>query len=199
MDMKKVAKYDETTKAIQVVDLDSVDEDLNKRYDELKRVNGVDDLTIKDILDKPEDERTPEDLMKLFIRDKLNKESKEIRKQYDDYKEFVEVPYDGQVPVGYSERFVYSNEDGKVYRRIVLYVDFYYVRDEIKRIKKELADTDYIIIKSYEAELLGEEQPYTKEYLQEVATNRAEMRDQINQLEAILEKEGNSNALDKES
>lgn len=197
--MKKVAKYDESTKAIQVVDLDSIDEDLNKRYDELKKVNGVDDLTIKDILDKPEEERTPEDLMKLFIRDKLNKELKEIRNQYDDYKEFVEVPYDGQVPVGYSERFVYSNEDDKVYRRIVLYVDFYYVRDEIKRIKKELTDTDYIIIKSYEAELLGEEQPYDKEYIKEVATNRAEMRNQINQLEAILEKENSGTSKEKES
>jgi hypothetical protein len=137
--------------------------------------------------------------MKLFIRDKLNKELKELRNKYDDYKEFVEVPYDGEVPVGYSERFVYSNENDKVYRRVELFVDFYYVRDEIKRIKKELADTDYIIIKSYEAELLGEEQPYDKEYIKEVATNRAEMRNQINQLEAILEKENSGTSKEKES
>jgi hypothetical protein len=197
--MGKVAKYDESTKAIEVVDLDRIDEQLDKKYNELKRANGVDDLTIKDILSKPEDERTSDDLMKLFIRDKLNKELKELRNKYDDYKEFVEVPYDGEVPVGYSERFVYSNENDKVYRRVELFVDFYYVRDEIKRIKKELADTDYIIIKSYEAELLGEEQPYDKEYIKEVATNRAEMRNQINQLEAILEKENSGTSKEKES
>ena len=197
--MGKVAKYDESTKAIEVVDLDRIDEQLDKKYNELKRANGVDDLTIKDILSKPEDERTSDDLMKLFIRDKLNKELKELRNKYDDYKEFVEVPYDGEVPVGYSERFVYSNENDKVCRRVELFVDFYYVRDEIKRIKKELADTDYIIIKSYEAELLGEEQPYDKEYIKEVATNRAEMRNQINQLEAILEKENSGTSKEKES
>ena len=197
--MGKVAKYDESTKAIEVVDLDRIDEQLDKKYNELKRANGVDDLTIKDILSKPEDERTSDDLMKLFIRDKLNKELKELRNKYDDYKEFVEVPYDGEVPVGYSERFVYSNENDKVYRRVELFVDFYYVRDEIKRIKKELADTDQIIIKSYEAELLGEEQPYDKEYIKEVATNRAEMRNQINQLEAILEKENSGTSKEKES
>ena len=197
--MGKVAKYDESTKAIEVVELDRIDEQLDKKYNELKRANGVDDLTIKDILSKPEDERTSDDLMKLFIRDKLNKELKELRNKYDDYKEFVEVPYDGEVPVGYSERFVYSNENDKVYRRVELFVDFYYVRDEIKRIKKELADTDYIIIKSYEAELLGEEQPYDKEYIKEVATNRAEMRNQINQLEAILEKENSGTSKEKES
>lgn len=197
--MGKVAKYDESTKAIEVVDLDRIDEQLDKKYNELKKANGVDDLTIKDILSKPEDERTSDDLMKLFIRDKLNKELKELRNKYDDYKEFVEVPYDGEVPVGYSERFVYSNKNDKVYRRVELFVDFYYVRDEIKRIKKELADTDYIIIKSYEAELLGEEQPYDKEYIKEVATNRAEMRNQINQLEAILEKENSGTSKEKES
>lgn len=197
--MGKVAKYDELTKAIEVVDLDRINEQLDKRYKELKTANGVDDLTIKDILSKPENERTSDDLMKLFIRDKLNKELKELRNKYDDYKEFVEVPYDGEVPVGYSERFVYSNENDKVYRRVELFVDLYYVRDEIKRIKKELTDTDYIIIKSYEAELLGEEQPYDKEYIQEVATNRAEMRNQINQLEAILEKENSGTSKEKES
>lgn len=197
--MGKVAKYDESTKAIEVVDLDRIDEQLDKKYNELKRANGVDDLTIKDILSKPEDERTSDDLMKLFIRDKLNKELKELRNKYDDYKEFVEVPYDGEVPVGYSERFIYSNENDKVYRRVELFVDLYYVRDEIKRIKKELTDTDYIIIKSYEAELLGEEQPYDKEYIKEVATNRAEMRNQINQLEAILEKENSGTSKEKES
>jgi hypothetical protein len=197
--MGKVAKYDESTKAIEVVDLDRIDEQLDKKYNELKKANGVDDLTIKDILSKPEDERTSDDLMKLFIRDKLNKELKELRNKYDDYKEFVEVPYDGEVPVGYSERFVYSNENDKVYRRVELFVDFYYVRDEIKRIKKELADTDYIIIKSYEAELLGEEQPYDKEYIKEVATKRSEMRNQINQLEAILEKENSGTSKEKES
>lgn len=197
--MGKVAKYDESTKAIEVVDLDRIDEQLDKKYNELKKANGVDDLTIKDILSKPEDERTSDDLMKLFIRDKLNKELKELRNKYDDYKEFVEIPYDGEVPVGYSERFVYSNENDKVYRRVELFVDLYYVRDEIKRIKKELTDTDYIIIKSYEAELLGEEQPYDKEYIKEVATKRAEMRNQINQLEAILEKENSGTSKEKES
>lgn len=197
--MKRVAKYDEATKSIEVVDMETIDNELEKRYEDLKLANRVTDNDIKSIIEKSEDERTADELMRLVIRDKLAKEIKNERSKYNDFKEFVEVPYDGQVPVGYSERFVYSNEDDKVYRRVELFVDFYYVRDEIKRIKKELTDTDYIIIKSYEAELLGEEQPYTEEYLRETSAKRAEMRNQINQLEAILEKENEGKASDKES
>jgi hypothetical protein len=54
---------------------------------------------------------------------------------------------------------------------------------EIKRLKTELAETDYKIIKCYEYQLAGQELPYD---IQELHTERQALRDQINELELAL-------------
>ena len=54
---------------------------------------------------------------------------------------------------------------------------------EIVQLKVELSETDYRIIKCYEASLLGEELPYNAS---ELHATRQALRDRINQLESKL-------------
>ena len=57
------------------------------------------------------------------------------------------------------------------------------IQGEIDAIKAELSETDYQVIKSYEASLVGEELPYDIKALHE---DRNEKRAQINALETNL-------------
>lgn len=57
------------------------------------------------------------------------------------------------------------------------------IQDEIDAIKAELSETDYQVIKCYEASLFGEELPYDIKALHE---DRNEKRAQINALETNL-------------
>ncbi|MDR1101687.1 MAG: hypothetical protein LBL34_04975 [Clostridiales bacterium] len=54
---------------------------------------------------------------------------------------------------------------------------------EIARLKSELANTDYKIIKQAEAELAGADLPYTAEEMTQIHTERQALRDQIGELE----------------
>lgn len=193
--MGKIAKYDEKTNVIEILNIDSsnVDAMLNDKFEELKKKNKVSDDVIQPIIDKPESERTAEELMLLIVRKRIKDSIDEERKRLSEYSPFVEIKNDDEIPYGYLKAPKYRNEDGKVICTYEPYLDFYFIRKEIKRIRKELSDTDYIVIKCYEAQLLGEELPYTQEELKENVTKRAEMREQINQLQAILAKEGEVN------
>lgn len=187
--MTKVAKYNEETNVIDIVDLESQYAGIEQNFERQKDALGVDDITIKDILSKPEDQRTEEDLMKLVTRNQLKMEHDKELEKYNDYREFVEIK-DIEIPYGYLPHPVYSNEDDKVICRYEPYIDYYFVRKEVKRLKEELAGTDYMVVRCYEAELAGEDAPYTKEQLMENVEKRKLMRDQINQLQAILDKQG---------
>lgn len=71
------------------------------------------------------------------------------------------------------------------------HIDYHYVKkedlqavkNEISSLKKELADTDYQVIKCYEASLLGEEMPYPYKSL---IKERQATREKINLLQDKL-------------
>lgn len=54
---------------------------------------------------------------------------------------------------------------------------------EIENLKKELYNTDYKVIKCYEAQLAGEDLPYN---IVEIHSERNRLRARINELEALL-------------
>lgn len=57
------------------------------------------------------------------------------------------------------------------------------VRNEIERLKNNLASTDYKVIKCYEASLLSQELPYD---IENVHKERQDIRDRINDLEMMI-------------
>ncbi len=60
------------------------------------------------------------------------------------------------------------------------------VNRSIKLLKKELADTDYIVIKTYESFVVGLPAPYDTERLREATSRRQELRNRIGELEEYL-------------
>lgn len=66
----------------------------------------------------------------------------------------------------------------------VVYVpEEYEIKKEIKRLKTELSDTDYMIIKSYESTISGQPVEYDME---KIHADRQSVRDRINELENYL-------------
>lgn len=80
----------------------------------------------------------------------------------------VPVPYD------HGERIAYRYEKRYDYQRI---------KQKVADLKQALTDSDYKVMKCYEASMLGQPMPYD---IEEVHAERQAMRDKINELEPLL-------------
>lgn len=86
---------------------------------------------------------------------------------------------------GYAIRIVaveYDDHIGYTYEKIQ---NLAYYKNQIKALKEELDNTDYKVIKCYEAFLVGEAMPYNA---QDLHTSRQSIRDNINSLEIALKR-----------
>lgn len=86
---------------------------------------------------------------------------------------------------GYAVRIVaveYDDHIGYTYEKIQ---NLAYYKNQIKALKEELDNTDYKVIKCYEAFLVGEAMPYNA---QDLHTSRQSIRDNINSLEVALKR-----------
>jgi len=86
---------------------------------------------------------------------------------------------------GYAVRIVaveYDDHIGYTYEKIQ---NLAYYKNQIKALKEELYNTDYKVIKCYEAFLVGEAMPYNA---QDLHTSRQSIRDNINSLEVALKR-----------
>lgn len=86
---------------------------------------------------------------------------------------------------GYAVRIVaveYDDHIGYTYEKIQ---NLAYYKNQIKALKEELDNTDYKVIKCYEAFLVGEAMPYNA---QDLHTSRQSIRDKINSLEVDLKR-----------
>lgn len=86
---------------------------------------------------------------------------------------------------GYAIRIVaveYDDHIGYTYEKIQ---NLAYYKNQIKALKEELDNTDYKVIKCYEAFLVGEAMPYNA---QDLHTSRQSIRDKINSLEVALKR-----------
>ena len=86
---------------------------------------------------------------------------------------------------GYAIRIVaveYDDHIGYTYEKIE---NLAYYKNQIKALKEELDNTDYKVIKCYEAFLVGEAMPYNA---QDLHTSRQSIRDSINSLEVTLKR-----------
>ena len=96
--------------------------------------------------------------------------------------EMDETRSDPDKPYHYKH-YYYIND--VVECRYILSADL--IEKEIDRLKKELSDSDYIVIKSYEATMIGQSVEYN---MDEIHISRQKLRDKINELEELLNQEG---------
>lgn len=81
----------------------------------------------------------------------------------------------------YTIRIIPYDAGDRISFNYVEVPDLQKVKNEIVTLKKSLADSDYKIIKCYEASLCGEDMPYD---VVAVRSERQAIRDRINQIEA---------------
>lgn len=101
------------------------------------------------------------------------------------WKEVDEIDYEKVLnpPEGYVIRLVPYDAGDRISYRYEEVEDLRAVRKEVAALKAELSESDYKVLKMYEASLLGEELPYDAS---EVISERREKRERINVLEVKL-------------
>ena len=81
----------------------------------------------------------------------------------------------------YTVRIIPYDAGDRISFRYVEVPDIQKVRNEINTLKESLNNSDYKVIKCYEASLCGEEMPYD---IKVIRSERQAIRDKINQIEA---------------
>lgn len=81
----------------------------------------------------------------------------------------------------YTVRIIPYDAGDRISFRYVEVPDIQKVRNEINTLKESLNNSDYKVIKCYEASLCGEEMPYD---IKAIRSERQAIRDKINQIEA---------------
>lgn len=166
-------------------------EDVQKEFQnerELKIIQySVSDEVISAIKTKSETMRTFSEQKKLALREQIDKEYEEKLSVYDEYKELVVIPF----TESYNEEIEtlipkFKDVGDKVEQTFIPEIDRYKIKKLISDTQKILTDTDYVVIKSYEAKLSMSDAPYTQEYLDEILTKRQAARDKINELESLI-------------
>lgn len=117
------------------------------------------------------------------IKDFPENESGEQLSQYKDYISSPRPNFDEETE---SLKLVLIEDKNEIREEWHVVKNVVEINKKIEELKSELLSTDYIIIKSYEAKLSMNDNPYSKDYLDEVIQKRQELRDKINELEKLL-------------
>jgi hypothetical protein len=173
---------------IDIIDYDAECSKINEEYNRNITINSVPDSVIDVILKKNEDDRTIEDLKKLVIRKNIEDRKIKALAKFDDYKDFVVEEYRGTL--GEYERLIPSFEDTGDAIKQTYKAEFCkkFVNEKIYELKKKLVDTDYQVIKYYEAKITLSEMPYTSDEINSIIAERQGIRDKINELQEMIKK-----------
>ena len=181
--MKLVARLENG--AIDIVDIEEYKNSVNGEYERLKIENSVQDSVIDAILSKKDKDRTPEELLKIVVRKRIDDGYKERIVKYDSYLPFKEEKFKGELKEGYFKRPEFREEAGCIIESYKADIDVSAVRQKIRAKQNELSSTDYMIIKTYEAKITGSPEPYDN--MTEVINQRQTLRDEINTLQNLID------------
>lgn len=175
------AKYINTD-SISLIDYDKTLLTINQNYDNAISVAGVTDDELKTLQENDSSEYEN----KKSLRERLDESRKSEIAELDKYVEFVSCERP-ELEDEYSQyRIYYTNEGNKVTEHCMVIINENAIKEKISSLKTQLSETDYVIIKTYEAKIALEDTPYTDEYVSEVITNRNAIRAEINTLEEKL-------------
>lgn len=184
------AKLNDDKKTIyEVIDYDVKLSQIDRDYKLLLIENSVDDETINAILSKPEDKRTISDMHKIVLKKKIDDDYNARKNSLEtDYLEFQADDFSSLDLGEYDETEAYVEvKDGVVYQRFrVIKNTARKLNEAIENLKQKLSNTDYIIIKAYEAKVMMQDAPYSDEFMTKTADERQKIRGEINRLEELL-------------
>lgn len=183
--MKKIKIENNIVK--DIIDFNKISSELQEKHRITIYENEISDEVINYIKSKPQEKITFTDSVKLSLREKIDNNLNKVLSSYSDYKELIIIPYTEEYDKSlYSLIPQYEELSDKVKQTFVVKLDKQKVKSKIAECKKILSDTDYIIIKAYEAKLSLTDPPYSSEYLNDIVNKRQEVRNKINSLELLL-------------
>lgn len=171
--------------SVHVIDYDKEIAGVDTVYKVELQKNGVTDDVINPILKKKDDNRSVEELL-LIIKRKEVEDNKTARlAEIETFKEFVPSIFSGELGEYDSPKPYYIEEGNAVIQKWeVVKNDHAKIASKISSLKSELEDSDYKVMKCYEATIAkSEEMPYDAD---ELIESRQAKRDEINRLEALL-------------
>jgi hypothetical protein len=177
-----------TNEGISIIDYDAECLRINNEYEYELTVNSVPDSIIDVILQKSDDERTVEDLQKIVIRKNIEDKKTERLKVFDGYKDLVIEKYSGTVGEYEILEPVFEDTGDTIKQTYKPVFSKQSVNEKIYELKKQLLNSDYKVIKYYEAKITLSETPYSTDEINAVITERQSIRDKINELQEMLNK-----------
>lgn len=175
-----ISKY-----SIEVVNIADMIGNIDATYKDYTLRYGVEDDVINNILSKDEQERTNDEQVLLDKRKYLDDWRNEQVKALDIYLPFTPEAYSGDLGEFDATIPYFVEEDGVIVQKWEVVHSPSKILDRIEALVAELAETDYQVIKCYEAALLGSEMPYDTSVL---VSERQIKRDEINRLQEMLDK-----------
>ena len=169
--------------SIEVINIESKLTSINMLYKaKIEELGVTDDVVVK-LLSIGENHLSKENKELLRKRRELDEDNRKMLLNLDSYKEYIPSKkpdvseFDSAVPF-------YVEENGIIYQKWeIKHNDERKVKFEIERLKRELGSSDYKIVKCMEAKLSDRKIPYD---LNQLTTERQDMRDRINQLEVLI-------------
>lgn len=177
-----------TNNVIDIVDYDAVVAQINTEYEYDITVNSIPDSVIDAILKKKDEERTVEDLKKIVARKNIEDRKAEKLKRYEGYKDLVIENYEGSLGEYEVLNPVFEDTGDVIKQTYKAVFSKQKVEEEIDKLKKQLIDTDYQVIKYYEAKITLSETPYTSDEINGIIAQRQSIRDKINELQDTINK-----------
>lgn len=146
---------------------------------------GVADEVINPILKKKEEKRTVDELLLIVKRKEIEDQRTEQLNILSTFKEFVTSVFTGELGEYDSPKPYYIEEGDSVLQKWdIIANDPAKIASKISSLKSELEDSDYKVMKCYEATIAkSEEMPYDAD---ELIESRQAKRNEINRLEALL-------------
>lgn len=173
---------------IDIIDYSSMVSKINTEYEYDITVNCVSDSIIDAILKKKDEERTVEDLKKIVTRKNIEDRKAEKLKCYEDYKDLIIEEYSGSIGEYEVLNPVFEDTGDAIKQTYKAVFSRQKVEEEIDKLKKQLIDTDYQVIKYYEAKITLSETPYSADEINGIIAQRQSIRDKINELQDMINK-----------
>ena len=158
---------------------------INESYNAAKTREGVTDDVMSAILRKPVKKYTDAECIKVAQRKAIDDEYKAKLKALEEYREIVTIPFTGQIPEGYSTLHQFRENGNVIEDYCVLAKDVAGIKQRIASVKQRLSSSDYKVIKTYEARLIGAAEPYNN--IAAIIQERQALRDEYKRLEKLLD------------
>ena len=153
------------------------------KYKDRLQKNKLTDNDLAPILQKAENKRSTDELKRIVVRKYIDDAYQYQIKDFNSYKRYTETIPEGAGELDSYEFFFTETENEIVRNFRIIKNDKRKVAEKINELKQKIADTDWKVVRCYEASLMNEDMPYN---VKELGKYRASIRSEIKRLQELL-------------